>query len=80
MCSSTSARGPCFISPARMPSLCISATSLTCKRCSALMWVCWRRALSETITAACGQTLLQHNNVHLSEYCISHCIRLDRAQ
>ena len=30
MVSSTSASGPCFISPARMPSLCISATSLTC--------------------------------------------------
>ena len=29
MCSSTRARGPCFISPARMPSLCIRETSLT---------------------------------------------------
>lgn len=28
--SSTSASGPCFISPARMPSLCIRATSFTC--------------------------------------------------
>jgi len=29
-CSSTRARGPCFISPARMPSLWIKATSLHC--------------------------------------------------
>ena len=29
MCSSTSARGPCFISPARMPSLCMYTSSFT---------------------------------------------------
>mmetsp|Transcript_2497 Transcript_2497/g.5050 ORF Transcript_2497/g.5050 Transcript_2497/m.5050 type:complete len:226 (-) Transcript_2497:2238-2915(-) len=29
MCSSTKARGPCFISPARIPSLCMRETSLT---------------------------------------------------
>ena len=30
MCSSTNARGPCFISPARMPSLCMYTSSFTC--------------------------------------------------